>query len=136
MIKNNNTTSILMHGILTVSFILLGSMIRFMIEESNKGIIQIQEEIPLAYEDSLRLKVLSKGDTDSYLNLRDYFYDTKYPNELLFYSLVMAKQYNYRPAYDDFCKNLKAFYDNHPKLLPMDSYTDSIYKLFKDMNNH
>ena len=100
MIKNNNTTSILMHGILTVSFILLGSMIRFMIEESNKGIIQIQEEIPLAYEDSLRLKVLSKGDTDSYLNLRDYFYD------------------------------------NHPKLLPMDSYTDSIYKLFKDMNNH
>lgn len=87
------------------------------------------EETPLCHGDSLRINVISIGDVQSYIELRDSFESSPFSHELLFYSIVMAKQYGYKPAYCDASKSLKTFY-NHPKMRPMDSFTDSVYKAF------
>ncbi len=100
-----------------------------------RGVIEILkepeefEEIPLCHADSLRLKVIHIGDVQSYLELKDSFASSPFPHELLFYSIVMAKQYGYKPAYSDASKSLKAFY-SYPNMQPMDSFTDSVYNAF------
>ena len=111
----------------------LGIFIRYWIEEykliKEQSELEKDEEPALCHSDSLRLKVISVGDVKSYIELRDSFEYSPFPHELLFYSIVMAKQYGYLPAYRDASKSLKTFY-NYPSMRPMDSFTDSVYKAF------
>ena len=83
----------------------------------------------LSHEDSLRLRIIITGDVNSYLELKDTIEKSMFPHEILFYSVVMAKQYGYKPAYGHFCSQLKSFYDNK-NMKPMDAFTDSIYHDF------
>ena len=114
----------------------LGLFIRYWVEEykriGGRSESEQNEESTLCHADSLRLKVISIGDVQSYLELRDSFESSQFPHEILFYSIVMAKQYGYMPAYGDASMSLKNFY-NYPNMRPMDSFTDSIYKAFLQM---
>lgn len=118
---------IILYTLLSIVCIIIGALFRFYIENAKEP--EMFEEIPLCHADSLRLKAISTGDIHSYLELRDSFESSKFPHEVLFYAMVMAKQYGYQPAYQDVCKALKSFYDN-PKTKPMDSFTDSICQSF------
>jgi len=123
----------ILSAILAVLFVFIGILLREYIEASKEP--EVLEEIPLCHADSLRLKVISIGDVQSYLELRDSFEFSKFPHEILFYSIVMAMQYGYIPAYCDASKSLKTFY-NYPNMRPMDSFTDSVYKAFLQKNDH
>jgi len=79
--------------------------------------------------DSLRIKVVQRGDVCSYNELRDSFMVSEFPDEVLFYAIVMAIQFGYSPANEDVCQHFKSFY-GHPNMKPMDSFTDSIYHHF------
>ena len=46
----------------------------------------------------LKESVVFKGDTMSYVQLKERFKKTTYPYELLYYSIVMANKYDYVPA--------------------------------------
>ena len=105
----------------------VGAVLRFFYEESKAP--EVFEVEPLCHLDSLKVKVISKGDISSYIELRDSFIASKFPDELLFYSIVMAKQYGYKPANEHTCQHFKSFYD-HLHGASMDSFTDSIYNSF------
>jgi len=109
----------------------IGVFVRYWIEEYKRTgeLCEPENNESLCHADSLRLKVISIGDLQSYLELRDSFTFSAFPHELLFYSIVMAKQYGYKPAYSDASKSLKAFY-SYPNMQPMDSFTDSVYNAF------
>ncbi len=49
---------------------------------------------------SIQNDVLSKGDTNAYLELRTAYLDYS-PEEFLFWALIMANKYEYPPAYLD-----------------------------------
>ncbi len=58
------------------------------INQPNRSITSIQND------------VLSKGDTNAYLELRTAYLDYS-PEEFLFWALIMANKYDYPPAYLD-----------------------------------
>lgn len=122
--------------LLVLLYLSLGLFIRYWVEEYKRveelSESEKNEESALCLADSLRLKVISSGDVQSYLDLRDSFESSQFPHEILFYSIVMAKQYGYMPAYGDASMSLKNFY-NYPNMRPMDSFTDIIYKAFLQM---
>ena len=56
---------------------------------------------PLENPKELRKAVIEKGDTSAYYSLFMMYLDFQYPEEILFYSLIMADKYNYPDAYFD-----------------------------------
>lgn len=116
-------------AILTIGCFLLGAICRCFITINMQPLEPDIREYHLNHEDSLRLRIISTGDVISYLELKDTFEKSMFPHEILFYSVVMAKQYGYKPAYGHFCSQLKSFYDNK-NMKPMDAFTDSIYHDF------
>lgn len=119
----------LLYTILLIVCFLMGAIIRYFYEES-KG-PEVFEDSPLCHVDSLKIKVINKGDIISYIELRDSFMASKFPDESLFYSIVMAKQYGYQPANKHVCQHFKSFYEKLQGK-SMDSFTDSIYHMFLD----
>lgn len=115
--------------ILTIGCFLLGGICRGFIAINMQPLEPDIRVDHLSHEDSLRLRIISTGDVISYLELKDTIEKSKFPHEILFYSVVMAKQYGYKPAYGHFCSQLKSFYDNK-NMKPMDVFTDSIYHDF------
>lgn len=69
----------------------------------------------LSYNDSLRIKILQSGDTIAYANIKKVMKSEGFPHECLFYSIVMARQYHYLPAYNDVAEILKQLYQKHSK---------------------
>lgn len=117
------------YTILMIVCFFMGTILRNSFEEA-KG-QEVFEDSPLCHIDSLKIKVINKGEIVSYLELRDSFMASKFPDESLFYSIVMAKQYGYQPANEHVCQHFKSFYEKLQEQ-SMDSFTDSIYHLFKD----
>jgi hypothetical protein len=50
--------------------------------------------------DELKKKVLTKGDTIAFLKLSDIYLYSEHEKELLYYSIVMAEDYNFHGAYE------------------------------------
>lgn len=115
--------------ILTIGCFLLGVICRYLIAINMQPLEPDVRVYHLSHEDSLRLRIIITGDVNSYLELKDTIEKSMFPHEILFYSVVMAKQYGYKPAYGHFCSQLKSFYDNK-NMKPMDAFTDSIYHDF------
>ena len=61
----------------------MGTILRNSFEEA-KG-QEVFEDSPLCHIDSLKIKVINKGEIVSYLELRDSFMASKFPDESLFY---------------------------------------------------
>lgn len=115
--------------ILTIGCFLLGVICRYLIAINMQPLEPDVRVYHLSHEDSLRLRIIITGDVNSYLELKDTIEKSMFPHEIVFYSVVMAKQYGYKPAYGHFCSQLKSFYDNK-NMKPMDAFTDSIYHDF------
>lgn len=61
-------------------------------------------------------KILVNGDVEAYRRLQKTL--SQRPEQLLFYSMVMAKQHGYEPAGEDVCNIINEWYDSHPALGP------------------
>ena len=68
----------------------------------------------IAYGDCLRIKVLRQGDTIAYKNLKAEMKSSGLQHEIIFYSLVMNKQYHYDAAAIDICIQLDSLFANYP----------------------
>lgn len=68
----------------------------------------------IAYGDCLRIKVLRQGDTIAYKNLKAEMKSSGLQHEIIFYSLVMNKQYHYDAAAIDICTQLDSLFSNYP----------------------
>jgi len=88
------------------------------------SIMSINEQLP--YEDSLEIKVLQYGDTIAYNNLKKLKMSKDLLQECWFYSIIMAKQYHYLPAYEDVYNILHVLYDSHKSLGEMDSVSKNV----------
>jgi len=58
----------------------------------------------------LRNKIVFNGDIKAYKNLRMAYWDNDYPEEILFYSIIMANLYDYDQACYDVYSSLKNIY--------------------------
>lgn len=72
------------------------------------------EDEYIAYGDFLRIKVLQQGDTIAYKKLKAEMESSGLPHEIIFYSLVMARQYHYDVAAIDICIQLDSLFANYP----------------------
>ena len=88
------------------------------------SIMSIHEQLP--YEDSLEIKTLQYGDTIAYNNLKKLKMSKELLQECWFYSIIMAKQYHYLPAYEDVYDILHVLYDSHKSLGEMDSVSENV----------
>ena len=88
------------------------------------SIMSIHEQLP--YEDSLEIKTLQYGDTIAYNNLKKLKMSKDLLQECWFYSIIMAKQYHYLPAYEDVYDILHVLYDSHKSLGEMDSVSENV----------
>lgn len=61
-------------------------------------------------------KILVNGDVEAYRRLQKTL--SQRPEQLLFYSMVMAKQHGYEPAGEDVCNIINEWYDSHPAMGP------------------
>ena len=68
----------------------------------------------VAYGDCLRIKVLQQGDTIAYIKLKAEMKSSGLPHEIIFYSLVMNKQYHYDAAAIDICTQVDSLFSNYP----------------------
>ena len=57
--------------------------------------------------------VLFKGSVDDYLVLKDLYAGTANPEEILFYSMLMAGKYDYTPANYDVYQALDSFFSRN-----------------------
>jgi hypothetical protein len=88
------------------------------------SIMSIHEQLP--YEDSLEIKTLQYGDTIAYNNLKKLKMSKDLLQECWFYSIIMAKQYHYLPAYEDVYDILHVLYDSHKSLGEVDSVSENV----------
>ena len=60
--------------------------------------------------DAVKRNVLLKGSVTDYCDLKEIFSKVSNPEEILYYSVIMANKYNYVPANYDVYKELKQFF--------------------------
>lgn len=87
--------------------------------------------IELCFKDSLKVKVLQTGDTISYHNLKEMMKEEGFPHKILFYSIVMAKQYHYLPASSDVCRIINDVHSQRVDRKGIDMKTRKLISLFE-----
>ena len=81
-------------------------------------------------KDSLKIRVLQDGDSIAYKELKDVMRDEGLPHKILFYSMVMARQYHYSPASYDVYRYIKYVQDQRLEKKEMDIRTQRLISLF------
>lgn len=78
-------------------------------EQAKKEVDESNHQ-PLSSASMLKNLVLSKGNVDAYQKLRIAYLDIEFPEEILFYAMIMANKYDYPLAYFDVYQSIvKAF---------------------------
>jgi len=88
-------------------------------EEKHKGgEVQASNSVS-TYTQQLKNAIMLSGDEEAYRNLKLYYMDTENPEDIFFYSLVMANKYGNKQAFFDvyFMISLRTF----PKECVIDS---------------
>ena len=74
--------------------------------------------------EELKQRIITKGDTSAYKNLRIEYLDRKfYDDEILFYSIIMSNKYCYPPAFFDVYFHLTSIYEHNNKIGKIDNRT-------------
>jgi|GEM_PF-5173377 len=74
--------------------------------------------------EELKQRIITKGDTSAYKNLRIEYLDRQYyDDEILFYSIVMSNKYCYSPAFLDVYFHLTSIYEHNNKIGKIDNRT-------------
>lgn len=134
--KNKNVSN-LIHGLLAFICFCLGIVISGCLKEmyiSHQMSCLIDDG--LSYDDSLRYLILQTGDTVAYQKLKKQKQDDGLPQEIWFYSIVMAKKHQYPSAYFDVYYLIKNLYDTHPNWGTIDIKTEKIIKQFVNEGNN
>ncbi|GHT17530.1 hypothetical protein FACS189429_1810 [Bacteroidia bacterium] len=72
----------------------------------------------------LKKEVIQSGNIEAYIKLDiESMNDEFYPEELLFYSLIMANKYHYAPANNDVFRCLTTIYNNDTSIGNIDTIT-------------
>lgn len=105
----------IIHYIIAVLCFIAGIFVFWFMKEQYE-IYQVNhpEDEHIAYGDCLRIKVLQQGDTIAYKKLKAEMESSGLPHEIIFYSLVMNKQYHYDAATFDICTQLDSLFSNYP----------------------
>lgn len=100
--------------ITNVSLFLVGAFLGFgtlfFFVENKKEKEVRHKEIAYVGVDVIKKNVLLNGSINDYCNLKKIFDKTVNPEEILYYSLIMANKYNYVPANYDVYKVLTDFF--------------------------
>lgn len=90
--------------------VLLGFGTFFFFVENKKEKDVRHKEIEYVSVDVVKKNVLLNGSINDYCNLKKIFDKTVNPEEILYYSLIMANKFNYVPANYDVYKVLTDFF--------------------------
>ena len=96
-----------------VTLYLLGIIVFIGCSNTNKrdeNKIQTVNELNISIQSKLKNDILKNGDIDAYEKLSNYYMDFQIPEELMFYSLVMANDFNYPQANYDVYVNICLHY--------------------------